>query len=380
MAPRVSRIAFFTDAPRVGGAERYLAEVVAAAQAAGHEAHVLAPQEDVLQAIARGAPGARLRRVASDDYARASSMSGRARALAPSARALRSALRGSGAEVLLLNNGGYPGSDLLRLAGAVAPQRRRVMSVHSVPWSRADSQPQVQAAVDAVLWRSLQVVIGATDAVRSALLAERRMPAERWRKVPYGVREPGGAERAKAIRERLARPGQRLVGMVSATADPGKGHAVLLEAMRGVSDDVRAVVIGAVPPPEAMAAVDASRVTIAGRVEDLGPYLHAVDAVVVPSIAFESLPLVVLEAMACAKAVIGSRIAGIPEVVQDGVSGALFEPGDAIALRGLLERTSADQLASWGAAGRACWCERHTVEAMTSRVLELLVGDGATLR
>jgi len=376
----MTRIAFFTDTPRVGGAERYVADVVAAAQAAGHEAYVLAPQEGVLQAIGKTAPDARLTPVASDAYTHESSITGRAWALARSAGALRSALRQTGADVVLLNNGGYPGSDLVRLAGAIAPQRRRLMSVHSVPWSRDDSQPQIQGAIDRILWRSLQVVVGATDAVEAALRAERKMPAELWQKVPYGVREPTGAEQAKAVREALADPGQRLVGMVSGTADAGKGHAVLVEAMRKTSACVRAVIVGANPSPEVMAEVDTSRITIAGRVDDLGAYLHAVDAVVVPSTAFESLPLVVLEAMACGKAVIASRIAGIPEVVQDGVTGRLFAPADATALRDLLMQTPAEQLASWGAAGRARLRERHTVEAMSSRLLELLLSGDTGLR
>lgn len=376
----MTRIAFLADAPRVGGAERYLADVVAAAQAAGHEAHVLAPQQNVLHAIGEAAPGARLRTVGSDAYARAPSMARRASALVRPARGLRSALRDTGAEAVLLNNGGYPGSDLLRIAAAIAPQRRRVMSIHSVPWSRADSQPQVQGLVDAILWRSLGFVVGATDAVGEGLCAERRMPHELWRKIPYGVAEPGGAERARAIRESLAEPDQRLFAMVSGTADPGKGHAALFEAMAQASDHVRLVVIGATPGPEAMTGADTSRIRIAGRVDDLGAYLRAVDAVVVPSVAFESLPLVVLEAMACGKAVIASRLAGIPEAVQDGVTGRLFAPGDTVALARLLGETSTEQLATWGSAGHARWQQDHTVEVMASRVLELLLGRDHGLR
>lgn len=376
----MTRIAFLTDAPRVGGAERYLAEVVAATQAAGHEAHVLAPQEDVLHAVGKAALGATLTTVASRAYAHAPSIGRRAWSLAASAGVLRSALRTTGAEVVLFNNGGYPGSDLLRIAGAVAPQRRRVMSIHSVPWSRADSQPQIQGIVDAVLWRSLEFVVGATDAVGEGLRSERKLPPERWRKIPYGVPEPGGAEAAGAVRASLVEPGQRLFAMVSGTADPGKGHAVLFEAMAQAPDDVHLLVIGATPEPELLSAADMSRITIAGHVDDLGAHLHAVDAVVVPSVAFESLPLVVLEAMACGKAVIASRLAGIPEVVQDGVTGRLFAPGDTEALGGLLAETTPELLAAWGAAGRARWREDHTVDVMASRVLGLLLGSDARRR
>lgn len=376
----MSRIAFFTDAPRVGGAERYLASVVTAAAAAGHEVHVLAPQRDVLQAIADAAPGARLTVAGSDAYAEQPSMRSRARVLARSARALRETLRGTGADVLLLNNGGYPGSDLVRSVGIVAPQRRRVMSVHSIPWSRADSQIQLQCAVDALLWRRLQFVVGATDAVGEGLREDRGMPPKRWRKVPYGVAKPPGGDLAGALRASLVGPADRLVGMVSATADVGKGHAVLLEAMAGAGPEVHAVIVGATPPPELLAAIAPSRVTVVGRVPEVGPYLHAVDVIVVPSIAYESLPLVVLEAMASGKPVIASRLAGIPEVVQDGVTGGLFEPGDANALRALLVETSTQTLASWGAAGHARWERSHTLEAMAGGVLDVLVGGPAGLR
>jgi len=48
---------------------------------------------------------------------------------------------------------------------------------------------------------------------------------------------------------------------------------------------------------------------------------------VVPSEWYENFPYVILEAFASAKPVIGSRIGGIPELVRDGETGLLFEPG-----------------------------------------------------
>lgn len=49
---------------------------------------------------------------------------------------------------------------------------------------------------------------------------------------------------------------------------------------------------------------------------------------IVPSIWYEGFGLVILEAYACGKPVIASRIGGIPEVIKDGKSGLLFEPGN----------------------------------------------------
>lgn len=55
-------------------------------------------------------------------------------------------------------------------------------------------------------------------------------------------------------------------------------------------------------------------------------------AVVVPSEWYENAPLSVLEAMAYGKPVIGSRIGGIPEMIDDGRNGFLFESGNPQAL------------------------------------------------
>ena len=95
-------------------------------------------------------------------------------------------------------------------------------------------------------------------------------------------------------------------------------------------------------------------VHILGRRSDIPDLLAAADMFVLPS-RFEGMPLVVLEAMAAGLPVIGTRVCGTAEVVDDGVSGRLVAPEQpdelAAAIVELLQNPVRG--VAWGIAGRA---------------------------
>lgn len=105
-------------------------------------------------------------------------------------------------------------------------------------------------------------------------------------------------------------------------------------------------------------------------------------AVVIPSEVNENAPLSVLEAYAAGRPVIGSRIAGIPELIREGATGALFPTGHADALADVLDRFAIlpdNQLADMGAAGRQ-WVERDfSAATYRQRMLDLYqsIGGGS---
>jgi glycosyltransferase involved in cell wall biosynthesis len=67
------------------------------------------------------------------------------------------------------------------------------------------------------------------------------------------------------------------------------------------------------------------------------------DVLVLPSIWGENQPVSITEAMACAIPVIGSNMGGIPELVEDGLSGYIFEAGNAADLAEKMDRMIADR-------------------------------------
>ena len=364
------RIVYVADAPRLGGAERYLIDVIAGARAAGQDVTLISPQQAVLDYARSHVTGLATVQAGNDEYARAPGMAVRLRALLGSGAQLARAIRRTRADLVHINNGGYPGSDLCRLAPILARRRPALMSVHSIPWAREHSDPRLQAAVDRALWPSLDAVAAATRIVGSTLVEQRGLPPAKFRLLPYGVPEPPDNHEAAALRARLCPGGELLIGMVAATADPGKGHRVLLDAMHLMREPARAVIVGADPGADFAAE---ARITLAGRVDSVGPYLRAIDVLVVPSTQWESLPLVILEAMAARKAVFGSRLAGIPEAIADGETGRLVPPGDAAALAAALDEAARDRLglARLGEAGRVRWEKSHSPERMIDAALEL---------
>lgn len=62
--------------------------------------------------------------------------------------------------------------------------------------------------------------------------------------------------------------------------------------------------------------------------KDLTSLIIQSKAVIIPSVWGENMPLSLLEAMSLGRAIIASRIGGLPEMVEHGVNGFLFEPGD----------------------------------------------------
>jgi glycosyltransferase involved in cell wall biosynthesis len=102
--------------------------------------------------------------------------------------------------------------------------------------------------------------------------------------------------------------------------------------------------------------------------------IQSARAVVVPSECLENAPLALLEAYAAGRPVIGSRIAGIPELIREDETGALFAPGDVQSLASVLGRFAGlpgHRLAAMGAAGRH-WAEREfSATSYRNRLLAL---------
>jgi glycosyltransferase involved in cell wall biosynthesis len=188
-----------------------------------------------------------------------------------------------------------------------------------------------------------------------------------------------------------------MVGCV-ARLEPEKGHPTLLEAWPLVLARVpsaRLLIVGEGSQEHALKAraeqlgllgdaceADAcvgtrharphARIVFTGRRDDIPSVTAALDVAVLPSYR-EAQGLVILEAMALRRPVVATRVGGIPEMVQDGVTGLLVPPHDPDALataivRLLVDHPAADMMAR---AGYDLAHERFCLEGMVASVSRL---------
>jgi glycogen synthase len=192
-------------------------------------------------------------------------------------------------------------------------------------------------------------VIAVSAQMRADILANFRVEPERVVVLHNGVDAEAftRTERRAALdRHGVREPYALFVGRISEQ----KGIFQLLEAARQLPEGVQLVLCASSPDtPELSTRLQAA---VRGRpqvqwinamlpVEEVVQlYSHAA-VFVCPSI-YEPFGIINLEAMACGTPVVASRVGGIPEVVQDGETGWLVEPGDPAALARALQTALAD--------------------------------------
>ncbi|MDA8744979.1 glycosyltransferase family 4 protein [Rubripirellula amarantea] len=209
-----------------------------------------------------------------------------------------------------------------------------IYHVHS-PASRDCDNPitnRVNAFIERQSLRGCDHVITVSESLRNDCIAK-GVPDESVTVVHNGV---------PAIRPpRSATPtanGRWVIGMI-ALMRARKGLEVMLEALaklKASHHDVVLRIIGPFETEEYRQSTDSliqklgvqDRIERVGFTNDVPGELAKLDAMVLPSLFGEGLPMVVLEAMAAAVPVIATRVEGTPEAVTHGVEGLLAEPRD----------------------------------------------------
>lgn len=163
---------------------------------------------------------------------------------------------------------------------------------------------------------------------------------------------------------------------------PEKDVGTLVEAWASIDAPLR--IIGDGPLLEPLKAAADSRVTFQGSLkhDEVFSELRNSAFVVVPSIWYEPFGLAVVEAFSVARPVIASRSGSLEEIVEDGVTGLLFSPGDKADLESKMRWALAhpDEMRLMGQRARKVYEEKYSSEANYRHLIEVYDAAGITSR
>ena len=370
------RIALFCPSyGQVGGIEEKARVLIEAFRAQGHAVTVLARGEPATSGSDGDVPVVRREYHQMPRRARHVARQLRfLRDLPRATRALRRAAREAASEVVLT----LAITSYAPYASALAAAAPLVLSLEGgEPGGRFTANPR---ALRAALRRATRVVACARSLAASARALAPEV-APRLSVIPNGV-EPGVFVDGRAHPH--PRPYVAAVGRLV----PQKGFDVLLEAFARLdAPEVDLLIAGDGPERRRLEALR-ERLGLGARVHLLG----AVDRATVASLyrgarlvacpsRWEGLPLVCLEAMASGRAVVASRVDGIPDAVGDGETGLLVPPEDPVVLAAALGALLEDgpRRERLGARGRALVCAELTWASVAERYLAVLA-DAAAAR
>lgn len=208
-------------------------------------------------------------------------------------------------------------------------------------------------------------------------------PAHKVRVIPNGVdtQRFRPLPASPALQAALRLPPAAPVAAIVAALRPEKNHPLFLQAAAAVLAQIpqaRFLVVGDGPQRSALENL-ARRLGIAPAVAFLGtrsdiPELLALCDVFVLSSHAEANPVCILEAAACGKPVVATRVGSVPETVHHGTTGYLVPPGDAKALADRIVELfrSPSKARALGQAGRQSVVTHWSIQGMVQGYQDLI--------
>jgi glycosyltransferase involved in cell wall biosynthesis len=268
----------------------------------------------------------------------------------------------------------------------IAPRARTpVFIAHEHTWS-FEGQPVRRFLDRELIARRADAFVAVSEDDRRKMHEIEGIPLEKLRFIPNGIPMPDRGPRQADLRAELGiAAGQPVIGTV-ATLRPQKALDVLLRAVVPLVErfpDLRVLIAGGrpggredAPDPEREALETIARklgvgesVVMLGHRSDIPDVLDALDVAVLSS-DFEGSPLSVMEYMEAAKPVVSTRVGGLPDLVEEGVTGFLVEPQDPEGLATAVGTLLADprRAVEMGLAGRERRRAEFSLEGTTRHV------------
>lgn len=274
-----------------------------------------------------------------------------------------------------LQNEGFHGVMAAYLAGC----RRILVSVHGFSEDSTVRKPINRWVLTHVLEPLTLILAQRVYCVCEAGVNKpviRKFASQKSSVIYNGIEITPLKERDTLLRKQLGAENEDVIALYVGRISRDKGLLVLAEAVSKMANPPIIWLAGDGPDSGDVRAafgarIESGHVRLLGRREDIPALLNACDFFVFPTL-FENLSNSLLEAMHSARAVIATTAGGNPEVVMDGVTGALIPANDPAALTQKIKQFSDNRelCRTMGQKGRErilqCFSLDQTIEGLTN--------------
>jgi glycosyltransferase involved in cell wall biosynthesis len=245
-------------------------------------------------------------------------------------------------DIVFINNGGYPGSTLCRLAVIASKAckiRKVIFNVNNLAYIPKHFLEKME---DKFINKYVDSFVTASFAAKIRLSNARGFGLEKIFNIPNTSEKWNIPLQKNTLRREFDVQNDSLVIGSVGLLTKRKGMSVLIRSMKIVIEGnpnikMKLFIFGEGEERKSLESLVCSLglcdyIHLPGFRSDILNYINDFDIFVLPSISNEDMPYVIIESMMLKKPVIGTRIAGIPEEIENGTSGIIVNPGNEIEL------------------------------------------------
>ena len=251
-------------------------------------------------------------------------------------------------DILHINNGGYPAAITAYsavIAAKIKGINKIIYVVNNIAQDYKNPLRWLDKLIDIYISKSVSFFVTGSKNAGNKLKSILNIPKNKIFNIPNGIKKRKITQSKHELLKQLKlKIDKRKLFTTIALLEKRKGHIWLLKAIKMVKDSY--VNINSAPffifegeGDEYFSLSDYIKennlenyVLIVKKIPNIFNLINASDVIILPSIAMEDFPNVIIEAMSLGKPTIGTKIAGIPEQIDHNLNGCLVDPKDSAKL------------------------------------------------
>jgi len=243
-------------------------------------------------------------------------------------------------DIIHINNGGYPGARTCRLMVFAAYSAGYGNIIFQVNNLATPSTGKISRWIDINVDKRVKYFITASKIAQETLALNRHFPIEKILKIPNCIIDDTITKTRNEVCEEQKVPSDGFLLCEVALFEYYKGQHFLINALEilkecnpDIYSDTYLILVGS-GTYEEKSRIKIARsgmsdhIKLTGYRTDSQNYISACDLFILPSIAYEDMPLVILSAMSLGRTIISTKLAGIKEEIENNISGILLEPDE----------------------------------------------------